>query len=168
MQRYVEQLIEDIRKGKDFVPEDVKLSDDYEEFAERMMELENSDEIELSKLFQLEKVMFPAIEKLSNEQIDLITNELLELWEAFYIEAIYPEKLPNSLLYPLLVLKLDAKIQYWPGWITSIEFCNYDLEQCPFGEVYCTCKDIDSSWETEFEDYLKISEDMNETDELPY
>jgi len=32
---------------------------------------------------------------------------------------------------------------YFPMGTTGIEFCNYDTSECPFGEEYCMCKDLE-------------------------
>jgi hypothetical protein len=149
MQKYIEHLIEDIRAGKKYVPEVKPETDDYDEFEKNMMDLENSPDITPGTLFHLNKEMFPPVEKLTDSQLETLTEEILSLWAEYTMDAVYPENLPARILYPMLVAKLEEPVQYWPGWTMGVEFCSYEPENCPFGHEYCTCKDFQDEWEAE-------------------
>ncbi|MBI4645184.1 MAG: hypothetical protein HY738_00985 [Bacteroidia bacterium] len=147
MQRYIEQLVEDIRARKNYVPKEEPFSEVYEEFEVQMMTLEDGPDTQLSKVFKLDKEAFPPADKLTNEQIETLVNEILSLWAAYNIEAMYPENVPPRILYPLLVEQLDKPFQYWTGWQMTMELCDYEPDRCPFGTEYCTCKDLIDEWE---------------------
>ena len=53
--------------------------------------------------------------------------------------------------------------------ITGVEFCDYEPENCPFGDEYCTCKDMDDGIYDENEEE-KLKNDISNMDDndLPF
>jgi len=153
MQRYVEQLVGDMRNAASKAPK-VTLPDDRTN-PEYLESLENSPAITMSKLFGLSKEIFPPSDKLSSENINQLAAEFHALWKAYSIEPIFPDKLPEKRQYELFVEQLKEKFQYWSGWTHTWEFCCYDPSKCPFGSEYCWCKDHIDEWEKDWEEFLK-------------
>lgn len=146
MQQYIKQLIEDLQAAHKLSP--IAKQKEPETQKEIIAELEEIDRLlteepekPMHNIFGIDPIMFPPIEKLQKKQAHQLVDEILELWAAFNIEAVYPKKFPKEQLYPLFVKKFKEPFIFFPMGITGIEFCDYESENCPFGE-YCTCKDF--------------------------
>lgn len=147
MQKYINQLIEDLRTAKKYAPihkEQSLMSDT--EICEELEEIDRIIDEEpdkpLHNIFGIDPIVFPPLEKLTDIQAQQLADEILALWGVFNIEAVYPEKFPKDKLYPLLVQKFKEPFMYFPMGQTGIEFCHYEPEECPFGNEFCMCKDI--------------------------
>ena len=144
MQKYVNQLIEDIHDAKDKVPAKPYYEVPPEmEGIEYILEWENNQEILMSKLFKLESVQFPPTDKLTTQQIQQITEAILELWEVFNFSATFPDGLPVIYQYDQLVKQLDKKVQWTSEGVGMfLTWCDIDPKTCPFPEEFCDCKDL--------------------------
>ena len=152
MQRYTEQLIEDIREAKKrprppkmFLPQELEMSRGPEEYL-------HGKQYKLGKLFGLEKKQFPPIEKLSKKQIKLLVKEIIRLWEAFNFIPDFPEGLPEKFKYDILVDYLEHKTTYVSEGGLHIEFCTYEPASCPFPEEFCMCKDFEMPSDADFDE----------------
>ena len=141
IQQYVDYLIIDLQNAKKNVPEETKPGEGYEAFEEHMMALEESPDMRLSDIFGISEEVFPPSEKLTDSQLEQLNAAILDMWDAFNIEASCPENVPAKLLYPALVEQFKIETQYWPGWTKGLELCNFEPDKCPFGKEYCTCKE---------------------------
>ena len=125
-------------------------------------ELEDSPKYPMSHWFGLTKEQFPHSERLSDGQLELMTVEFEELWNAFSFEPGFPDGLPAKRRYDLMRDYLDEECSHWPGgWVHHFEFCDYDPENCPFGPVLCKCKDWDCY------NYTTDNQKVNDEGELP-
>ena len=146
MERYVEQLIEDLNSARKWALVNKnrgELSDNeiMEELIEIDRIIDEEPEKPMHNIFGIDPDMFPPPEKITRKQSALIAAEILELWRYFNIDVIFPDNFPLSKLYPLLVKKFREPFLYFPMGITGVEFCDYDVSHCPFGDEYCMCKD---------------------------
>ena len=91
--------------------------------------------------FGLRQELFPSADKLTDEQLDKLSDAILRLWATYNYTAIFPEKTPARIIYPLLILRMHEPTLLFEHGNMGIEFCEYDPQTCPFGE-YCTCKDL--------------------------
>lgn len=162
MERYIQQLAEDLRDAKRFVPKRKPQEEiDEDDFMEGLYEIDriidNREDSPMHNIFGIDPISFPPANRLTPDQASFIASEILELWEAFNIEAVYPQNFPLDKLYPMLVEKFKKPFMYFPMGTTGIEFCNYDPDECPFGDDYCTCKDYVDDWEKES---LEIEKDL--------
>lgn len=172
MKRYIEQLISDLKAAERFVPVQKKQEDMTEnEFMEELYEIDRiideEPEEPMYKIFGIDPKCFPPVEKLTVEQAQLLSGKILELWAAFNMDAVYPVDFPLEKLYPLLVKKFKEPFLYFPMGQTGVEFCDYEPENCPFGEEYCDCKEIAAEIEKDeakFEEKMKNLKDG----ELPF
>jgi hypothetical protein len=140
MKRYIEQLIEDLNEAKKRIPDEIKFSEDYEEFEEQMLSVENSPDITMEALFGISMIQLPPADKLTEEQMQLLTEAILDTWAAFSLSADFPGDLPIKLQYELLRGQFEEKIHYMPGWTHHFNFCIIDCETCLINE-YCDMKE---------------------------
>ena len=164
MQRYIEQLIEDIEEAKNRPRPPKMLLPPELEFVRGAEEYLHGEQYEMGKLFGLEIKQFPPEDKLSEEEIQALTDKITELWQVFNFIPVFPEGLPVKYKYKLLVDYLEYKTTYISEGNNHFEFCTYDPESCPFPEEFCTCKDF------EFDDEdleMPPSDDFDE-DALPF
>ena len=145
MQKYVEQLTADILAAQANVPaKPYYEAPPHMEGLEYIMEWENNPEKPMSEWFKLESCLFPPPEKLTDQQMQQLTDAILDLWAVFGFEALFPDELPVLYQYQQLVKVLDEDTQWSSeGVSTHWCWCNIDPETCPFPEEYCTCKDIE-------------------------
>jgi hypothetical protein len=74
----------------------------------------------------------------------MMVDEIQKLWAAYNFYAVLPDKLPARIAYKLLVDYFDEPVAWMSSGMTSIEFCDNEPENCPFGE-YCDCGKPDES-----------------------
>lgn len=161
MQKYLDQLIEDMHLAATQVPQSAISESTFD--VEYMMELEEMEEEPLSFWFGLEKEQFPSSDRLTEDQLKLMAYEFEKLWASFSFEPDFPEGLPAKRRYELLRDYLEHKCTYWPGgWVHHFEFCNYEPENCPFGDEFCRCKDF------EYDDSFNKDITTKSTDDLPF
>jgi hypothetical protein len=148
MESYIEQLVEDLRAARKWAPvkkdrENMSDNDVMEELIEIDRIIDEEEEKPMCNIFGIDPVAFPPIEKLTYVQAELLAREILELWQYFNIDAVFPDNFPLYKLYPLLAGKFKKPFLYFPMGITGVEFCHYEPAECPFGSEYCMCKDVD-------------------------
>jgi hypothetical protein len=68
--------------------------------------------------------------------------EFLETW---HIQYHFPEHVPTSISYPLMVSLLNKEAWYLPGGYICYDFCTGYAPECDLKE-YCPCLRI---WESE-------------------
>lgn len=91
--------------------------------------------------FGLEPEQFPPPERLTDEQLDALTQALIRLWAAFNFTAVVPSIAPGRVLYPLLLKKMLEPATVMDFGHVGVEFCDYEPERCPFGIEWCSCKE---------------------------
>jgi hypothetical protein len=143
MKKYLDQLIEDIQKAAENLPEKpyLDISED-DECLRGVMEYESTEPKPMQEWFGIDKINFPATEKLTKEELKLMVDEILKLWHAYNFDAVLPENLPADVAYKVLIDNFDKPIVWVSEGRVGIEFCDYETENCPFPEEYCMCKDF--------------------------
>ena len=163
MQHYIYQLIGDMRQAKNRPrPQKMELPPELE-FVRGAEEYLHGELFEMGNLFGFEKMQFPPVEKLNPGQIKKLVLEFEKLWQAFNFYPDFPNGLPETIKYKILVDYLEHKTTYTTEGNNHFEFCTYDQESCPFPEEFCTCKDF----EIEDED-LDMSNINPDNDALPF
>lgn len=152
MEKYILQLIEDLQAAREKVPyhkprEEMTEEDIMEELQEIDRMINEPPSNPFRNIFDIDPDIFPPADRLTPSQAHRLSMEILQLWSAYSIEAVYPCNFPLDRLYPLLIVKFREPFLYFPGGITSLELCSYDPSECPFGEEYCTCKEIHDTWQ---------------------
>ncbi len=138
MNRYIEQLIEDIRNAAEHAPpqEFDNSEPDDEEALE--MELEESERIingpfeRLSDIVGISRKLLPAPDRLNEGQKKQLVIELEKLLNAYNFFPDYPEKVPFDMLYEAFYKIWDDGFVRITSGQYHIEFCDYDEATCPF------------------------------------
>jgi len=92
--------------------------------------------------FGFEPVQFPPADRLTDEELDALTQALCRLWAAYNFTAVLPDVVPSRLVYPLLLKRMEEPTFVMTRGNTGIEFCDYEPSECPWGLEYCTCKNF--------------------------
>ncbi|MDR1881872.1 MAG: hypothetical protein LBR26_03715 [Prevotella sp.] len=139
MERYVVQLIEDLQAAKTF-----KVSTIYTTRGDEM--IKGSFE----KFFQIESIMFPPAEKLSESQQIALSNAIIELLDAhrYVLNITMIKGLPARILYQYLVRMWTENLYYVINGLAGLEFCDNDPEKCG---LYEWCK---GTWCEAPDDYV--------------
>ena len=161
MQRYVEQLIEDIRAiaknppnvsaGKNYLSSsetETEYFDDVEKFI-------RGDELNLSAIVGLPKSALPDHQRLSDRQVKWLCQELILMLRAWNFEPEFPCKLPVRLQYQTIRDHWDDKVVYVASGTMHIEFCSYDRDECPFPDHCTFCDEM-----LEMEEHAALDESM--------
>ncbi len=85
---------------------------------------------------------------MTEEQLNAVSEALLECIYSWNICFDMPELLPVGLKYTLLVDALKNKVVVVSSGFTHLELCNYESASCPFGIEFCRC--IESEEDIEF------------------
>ncbi len=157
MQTYINQLIEEMHKAAKDLPAKPYYDIPPEaEGIEYIIEWENTELKPMQEWIGIDKANFPPAEKLTKEELELMVEEIIKLWQAYNFSAVLPEYLPVGIAYKVLVDYFNKPVEWISKGIIDIEFCDYDPENCPFPDEYCMCKDFDENLEEE-----DIEEDNN-------
>jgi hypothetical protein len=95
MQKYINQLLELLKEAESNRPSPsyIELPEEMENLRD-IIELEKSlevDEQTMENIFGVPQIYFPPENRLTDEQVQLLKNGILELWSAFHYEADYVE-----------------------------------------------------------------------------
>ena len=160
MQKYVNQLIGDLREAKKR-PRPPKMSLPPElEFVRGAEEYLHGERYKMSQLFGLEKIQFPPKDKLTDEEMQALVDEIVALWLSFNFQPDFPEGLPLEYQYKILVDELDKETSHTTQGNLHIGFCTYDPDSCPFPGDFCTCKDFEDD-EIEDMDSMNFDDDAS-------
>ncbi len=163
MQRYIDQLIGDIREAKNRPrPQKMELPPELE-FVRGAEEYIHGELFEMGSLFGLKKIQFPPVEKLNPGQIENFVIEFEQLWKAFNFYPVFPDGLPIEIKYKIFVDYLEHKTTYVTAGNNHFEFCTYDPDSCPLPEEFCTCKDFKIE-----DDEIDMSNFKSNDSDLPF
>ncbi len=146
MQRYVEQLIEDLQEAKKHVPPEPVFSEEYDEFEEQMLAIETAPDVPVKKLFGISYEELPPADKHTEAQMQQLIDAILETWSEFNISADFPADVPLQLRYELVRETFENDMNYMPGWSMHQDFCSGWCPDCKLVD-YCSTKD--ENWTAE-------------------
>jgi len=165
MQRYIEQLIEDLDLAANNPPNPAYIEtpphlDDYPQIAELALAPFQS----IEELTGISEEAFPHVLDLSVEECEAVNEAIFRVFESLHIELVdAPEDLPPEMLYDVLTSNWDYGVQYLPSSGFDLELCTGDPETCPYGE-FCDCdEDPDFLMDEPPSDF-----DHEEDSELPF
>jgi hypothetical protein len=150
MKLYISQLIEDLGEAKNNIPErgdiwdvvDMDNKGEVEDFSHIEQYL-NGPQVPLSQTVGIDLIQLPPLEKIESYGYDLVEKvyfAIIDLLEAFHYDPVFPDNLPVSLRYKTLRENWDTPVPIMTEGVLGLEFCNYEVSSCPFGEEYCDCK----------------------------
>ena len=153
MEQYICQLLEDLlaahRRKEDekpefFLNEEEKQEKGIEAFFEEIDRYVSGDHDQLVKdVIGMIPEQFPPVGQLDASQQSRVSAAYQDLLWSWNIATDLPDALPEAKKYELLMTTLDKRVFIGESGINHLEFCQYDVESCPLGSEYCTCKDFD-------------------------
>ncbi len=158
MQRYIDQLIEDLEHAAQTPP-----APHYFEVPPHLEELPDVAELALApyktieELSGIQQEFFPSFLKLNDKQCIAINIAIFKVFDSLRIELVdAPDDLPPEILYDALTSNWNYPVQYLPSTGMDLELCTGDPEDCPYGD-YCDCGEEFDEYElpARFYDYLK-------------
>ncbi|MEA3443269.1 MAG: hypothetical protein U9R19_00935 [Bacteroidota bacterium] len=167
MQKYVDQLIEDLEEIAAKPPPIPYIEPPPEVGLDRATaELALVPFKPIGEWVGISHEIFPSVFKLSDEQVEQINRAILKVYDSLKLELVdKPQDLPDEWFYDVLTDSWDEYVQYLPETGFDLELCSYDPQTCPYGD-FCTCSD-----EIDFEEFdgspPQRPEDID-VDELPF
>ena len=167
MQRYVDQLIEDLEAAaaNPPTPAYIEAPPHLEEYPD-LAELALVPYKTIQELTGIDENVFPLIWRITEEHIELINAAIFKVYESLNIELIdKPSFIPPEYLYEALVRNWRMYIQYLPTSGYDLELCTRNIETCPYDEFceYCNAPEFD-----EDEDMPTDSPISENDNELPF
>ena len=148
MERYIEQLLEDIEEAKDKVPTFSHNHNKELFLMPLQIEREHAPEKPLGEWLGLKKIQFPPSCRLNKNQIKRLMLAMEDLLVTFNYITYFPESYPLQARYDILINHLDKKTPFLTYNFWQIDFCEYDASNCPFGSTHCQCKYWDTLKDT--------------------
>ena len=149
MQRYIQQLIEDLEKAAENPPSPAFIEppphlDDLPDVAELALVPFKP----ISEWTGIPENAFPASYRYGDTRdVQKVIDEIIHLLEAYHIEIVdIPNEISAEALYDAIVYCWDDPVQYLPSTGFDLELCSGDPMTCPYGE-YCECAE-----DTDFQD----------------
>ena len=169
MERYIQQLIEDLEKVAKNPPIPA-----YIEPPPHLDELPDVAELALvpfkpiSEWTGIEAINFPLMPDLTGDQTEMVNKAIFKVFESLNIDLIdVPDEIPREWLYDVLTTNWDELVQYLPSSGYDLELCTGDPMTCPYGE-YCNCdEEPDFSLDEDMPSNINENDDFDD-DELPF
>ena len=144
MELYVTQLIEDLEAAKQPVEpyiagEEESIEDIFDE-VDQYVSGESTSKI--CDLIGFIPEQFPPSYRLTTNQMRRIFFAMDQLLDSYNIDTNLPNKLPIKRKYELVRNELTEEVFVSKHGFIQLEYCNYDVESCPFGKKYCDCKEF--------------------------
>lgn len=149
MDHYITQLIEDMHAARSKTTPPSQQWDyvDFEDHGEiedmsYVEEFLYGEKKPLSQITGIDTHFLPPPERLTPHQKETLASEIEALLLHFNFEADFPRSLPQREKYPFLRELWDQKFTEVSFGTIHIEFCEYDLESCPFPEHCKVCEEM--------------------------
>ncbi|MGE4590103.1 MAG: hypothetical protein AB7E34_11110 [Acidaminococcaceae bacterium] len=148
MQRYINQLIEDLHEIAQIKNQTANTEPDRDDEAllKHFQDIENylhGEEVPISEITGILPEQLPPPEMLNESQQAQLSVELENFLENYTFALDFPHNYPNHLRYPFIRNFWTEKHIPMQCGTSHIEFCEYDETNCPF-QGYCnSCNQID-------------------------
>ena len=171
MDRYIQQLIEDLRMAATQVPEpgefwegvDMENPAEVEDMAYVKRHFEDTPR-KLSEIVGIEKIVFPPPKSLTKMQSTILSLEMTRLLKAYHFVPEFPQGLPGPEKYKVLRDHWESEQIFIDAGETDLEFCDCDTASCPFPMEFCDCLKA----EEEENDAIPPHDESQGDDELPF
>jgi len=176
MERYIEQLIDDIHKATWNVRPPHEIWALSQADPDNEVELEDMAYVEknlygkkkrISKITGIDFELLPPPVKLTSQQQARLSTELEKLLQLFHFTLDFPENYPADLRYPFILKIWNKKRVPLSFGDDHIEFCDMNEEECPFPGYCNTCKEVAAQMKFD-EESGHPAYDFLQEDELPY
>lgn len=156
MKKYINQLLSDISNSTrpyELNMLEVLPASEINEVEHYLEYINNETRVPFSQYCNnIDSNVFPPGEMLTHDNITSLCSGLSELYLSWNLIPDLPETLPIRDKYRFLTSILDMNITPTDKALIGIEFCDYILDECPFGEDHCNCK----TWQEEIKQNLEI------------
>ncbi len=148
MQRYITQLIEDLKEIAQIKKQaaNTETANNDEALLKHFEDIENylhGEEVPISEITGILPEQLPPPEMLNESQRAQLSVELENFLEHYNFALDFPYNYPNQLRYPFIWNFWTEKHIPMQRGISHIEFCDYDETNCPF-QGYCnTCDEFE-------------------------
>ncbi|MFK7907700.1 MAG: hypothetical protein AB8B69_21355 [Chitinophagales bacterium] len=111
MQNYINYLLEDLYTAKINITKNTNSYDlNYTNLSFTQVPCKS-----MAEWFGIEQYAFPPSYKLSKKQTEQLNNAIIELWQVFNIDTIFPEEMSCRDRYAQLTRFWKHKVQYIPN-----------------------------------------------------
>jgi hypothetical protein len=174
MERYIEQLIDDIHKATRNLKSPHRIREETN--ADLTNEIDCYDISHIEKYYEgegqyiaqitgIDPENLPPAEMLTKKQQALLAKELEQLLLTFHFVLDFPHNFPAHLRYSFIREFWNEKQVALSFGENHIEFCEYEEENCPFPGYCSTCREIEAQLKSD-EKYDDITGLESETDDL--
>lgn len=168
LQRYINQLLQDIGEATRNVPEPwYPLEEEAdEEFGVLpwMEDPENAPTKSLEEWTTLKKEQFPPENRLTNTQVSALLCAIKALLDAYNCSAVFQIEVPDRIQYRVIRERFRQEVPMLKANYFFFELCDKkdkkDRSGCLLGEKYCHCAFFEAFFE-KFEDNQEEESDLN-------
>jgi hypothetical protein len=145
MDKYINQLIEDLLAAQrvEKVPHNNQINDIEAHFADVERYVSGDYDQKIGDVIGFYEEQFPPIERLNQAQMQAVAGAFEQLLNSYGVELDLPSELPIEKRYQLIISTINREVYIGDSGCVTLEFCHYDPTECPLGEEYCRCKDVD-------------------------
>lgn len=167
LQRYINQLLQDIEEATRNVPEPwYPLEEEAdEEFGVLpwMEDPENAPTKSLEEWTTLKKEQFPPESRLNNTQVNTLLSAIKAMLDAYNCSAVFQIEVPDRIQYRVIRERFRQEVPMLKANYFFFKLCDKkgqkDRSDCLLGEKYCHCAFFEAFFE-KFEDNEEES-DLN-------
>ena len=172
LQKYINQLLEDIEEATQNVPEPYYPLEEEadEEFGVLpwMEDPENAPTKSLEEWTNLKKEQFPPESKLTDNQVGILLHAIKRMLNAYNCSAVFQIEVPRRIQYRVIRERFQQEVPMLKANYFFFEFCDKkdkkDHSECILGEKYCHC----AFFEKFFEKFEDGQEEVSEYNIDPY
>ncbi|MDD4216659.1 MAG: hypothetical protein PHZ24_04910 [Bacteroidales bacterium] len=157
MERYINQLLEDLAEAEANPTPEPDFGTSYEEFEKVMLEIEEGRKMEAKKIVNVSYEELPPVERLNQKQIQKLLVAIFNALSAKGTNICLPsENAPVELVYREVREHFKEGFNALPGWV--IDFCSGYCPDCAFVD-YCNTRE--ETWtKEEMEEERRKCKDM--------
>lgn len=168
MEKYLEQLIEDMRIAATRVPPPGPIWDE--------VDMDNIDELldiayieenfigipePVEDIVGIKRMMLPPLDKITPEQAGRLYPEMEKLLNAYHFELVFPEGMPTHEKYRTLCEIWDSEQVLVGAGHVEIDFCE-SAWGCPFPVEFCECQIAEEQMKWDEEQARKQGDDPDD------
>lgn len=159
MQKYIDQLLTDLVEARPVAAIHDAPFFDPEEGDDWLLDMEESDlapRKPLSEWTGIRQEQLPPARMMSDEQIQALLYELIDLLQAYNLAAAFHTYVPERKQYHAIRESWNQEVPLLKFSVHYLNYCDHDQKNCPLGQEFCQCAFL--------EDYLSESMEMGDED----
>ncbi|MEM6316326.1 MAG: hypothetical protein AAF960_01575 [Bacteroidota bacterium] len=168
LQRYIDQLLEDIQEATENVPEPWSPADEEvdEEFGllPWMEDPESAPTKSLEEWTTLKKEQFPPEDRLTDNQVNVLLEAIKHMLDSYNCSAVFQIEVPARIQYRVIRARFQQEVPMLKANYFFFEFCDkkdqQDRSECILGEKYCHCAFFEAFFD-KFEDGQTVEDTEN-------